>query len=54
MHALYAATDEGKSGVDVLSLDTRQAESLRVIGDAVGYRREQEREQREREAKRGN
>ncbi len=51
-HALYQATDEGKPGLDVLELTTRQAEALRTVGAAVGWRMEQEREERERERKR--
>lgn len=50
-HSLYYATDEGKAGVDVLSLTTRQAEALRVVGSAVAWKREQDQQQREREAK---
>ena len=52
-HALYSATDEGKTGLDVLQLTTHQAEALRVVGDAVAWRANKEHEEAQKAAARG-
>ncbi len=52
-HQLYAATDEGKAGTGILDLTTRQASALRVVGDAVAWRMDEEMKERERKSKQG-
>jgi hypothetical protein len=50
-HALYTATDDGKPGLSIMDLTTRQAQALRVVGSAVAYRHEEA--IKKAEAKRG-